>query len=345
MTSRPATRAQVARMAKVSESTVSYVLNGQRSISEKTKARVMAAVEELQYVPNYGAGLLAGRKSKTIGMLMPGKMGTLNPSSIEYLNGASIVCSENNYHLLIWSSEKMLMDEVVQFYRSGLISGIILMEIRLQDERVEILKKQKIPFVMIGRTEKLKDIEYVDRDFEGAAKLGIDELIRLGHQNIVMISNNRVSDKLKIGADIRLSRDILNYCKLKRIRLTELKSLNEPEAGMQVLKEIKEKHRETTAIISNNDQTVIGLVNSASQLGISIPNDLSVIALSNPVTQVEMTNPKLTMISPPSKEMGQVAMRALIGAIENKPIEITRLWRGELVVRGSTSRPRNRKLL
>ena len=51
------------------------------------------------------------------------------------------------------------------------------------------------------------------------------------------------------------------------------------------------------------------------------------------------------MISPPSKEMGQVAMRALIGSIENKPIEITRLWRGELVVRGSTSRPRNRKLL
>jgi DNA-binding LacI/PurR family transcriptional regulator len=345
MPTKPATRAQVAQLAKVSESTVSYVLNGQRPISEETKARVMAAIEKLQYVPHYGAGLLAGKKSKTVAMLLPGRGGAITPSSVEYLNGANQVCTEQNYHLVIWSSETVAMEEVIQFYRSGLISGIILMEIKMIDPRIEVLKKNRIPFVMIGRTSDYSEYEYVDRDFKTAAKSALEYLVSLKHKNITLIGNLRKMDSKILGADHRFHTEITKLCKAYSITLNEIYYYNEPQTGEKALKEIISHFPETTAVICLNEQTAVGLVNSSHHYNLSIPKDLSILSINTPNNQVESTYPALTTVSPPSQEMGQEAMKALLSLIEGKKIKTTRLWSGELEIRESTSLPRSQPLL
>jgi DNA-binding LacI/PurR family transcriptional regulator len=347
-----ATRAQVARLAQVSESTVSYVLNGQRPITEETKARVHAAIKELNYVPHYAAGLLAGRKSRTVAMLMPGKDGVLTPSSIEYLNGASIAANAAGYHVLIWSSDQIEISELVDSYNSGFIAGLILMEIRMKDARVDFLKQSKIPFVMIGRCQDLAGLQYIDRDFEGAGEVVIEHLATLGHSEISVVSNKRVQENQSLGADVRFDSAIKKEAKARKLNIKEYFYYNEPRTGEIALREILTKNPKTTAIISLNEQTSIGLVNSATRLGIKIPQELSVISTNTPEVQVELTVPEITTISPPSQLMGQEAMNNLVELIKftaaeksKKPIkkempEFQRLWRGELVIRQTTAKPR-----
>ena len=125
-----ATRAEVAKLAGVSASTVSYALSGDRSIKEETRKKVLKAVAQLNYRPNFAAGALAGGKSKTLALLSPSGEFGIALITLEYINGAAEAARHRGYHLVIWPSQKSEMEEIKSFAESGLISGVILMEIK-----------------------------------------------------------------------------------------------------------------------------------------------------------------------------------------------------------------------
>lgn len=331
-----ATRAEVAKLAGVSASTVSYALNGDRSIKEETRKRVLKAVAQLNYRPNFAAGALAGGKSKTLALLSPSGEFGIALIALEYINGASAAARDRGYHLVIWPSQESELAEIQTFAESGMISGVILMEIQFKDVRVDYLKKAKVPFAMIGRTEKPGKDSYVDRDFIGATELGIDYLDSLGHKKIAFLTTDRA-----VGVDTRFSSALVEAAKKKRMIAKKIQVVNEASSGRDAFIEFHKKYPDFTAVVSLNDIATLGFISGANEYGVKIPEDLSIVALDTPQNHIEMSWPPLTTVNLPAFEMGAKASNILIDQIEQKENKQNQaLLAGELVIRGTTAKAR-----
>ena len=331
-----ATRAEVAKLAGVSASTVSYALNGDRSIKEETRKRVLKAVAQLNYRPNFAAGALAGGKSKTLALLSPSGEFGIALIALEYINGASAAARDRGYHLVIWPSQESELAEIQTFAESGMISGVILMEIQFKDVRVDYLKKAKVPFAMIGRTEKPGKDSYVDRDFIGATELGIDYLDSLGHKKIAFLTTDRA-----VGVDTRFSSALVEAAKKKRMIAKKILVVNEASSGRDAFIEFHKKYPDFTAVVSLNDIATLGFISGANEYGVKIPEDLSIVALDTPQNHIEMSWPPLTTVNLPAFEMGAKASNILIDQIEQKENKQNQaLLAGELVIRGTTAKAR-----
>ncbi|CAB4821252.1 unannotated protein [freshwater metagenome] len=331
-----ATRAEVAKLAGVSASTVSYALNGDRSIKDETRKRVLKAVAQLNYRPNFAAGALAGGKSKTLALLSPSGEFGIALIALEYINGASAAARDRGYHLVIWPSQESEIAEIQTFAESGMISGVILMEIQFKDERVDYLKKAKVPFAMIGRTEKPGKDSYVDRDFIGATELGIDYLDSLGHKKIAFLTTDRA-----VGVDTRFSSALVEAAKKKKMIAKKIQVVNEASSGRDAFIEFHKKYPDFTAVVSLNDIATLGFISGANEYGVKIPKDLSIVALDTPQNHIEMSWPPLTTVNLPAFEMGAKASNILIDQIEQKENKQNQaLLAGELVIRGTTAKAR-----
>ena len=139
----------VAKRAGVTVSTVSYTLSGKRPVSQHARARVLQAIEELNYQPHALGQALRSKRTHTIGILYPAAGAGLSALQLEFIEGASTVTTERDYGLFLWSSQDQDQG-VLQMIKRGFIEGAILMEIRMKDPRVAIMKERGYPFVMIG---------------------------------------------------------------------------------------------------------------------------------------------------------------------------------------------------
>ncbi len=334
------TRADVAKKAGVSASTVTYALTGKRSIKPETRARILQVVAELNYVPHFAAGALAGGKSKTLAMLFPGSAAGISPVALQYITGAVNAASERGYALILWPAHNADMNQIVTLAKSGLLGAVILMEIHLHDARVTLLVEQNIPLTMIGRTIDPRDINYVDRDFEEVARRAIDYFHELGHINIAFLtqkSEKRSEDPR--GVDQRFQSAILNQAKSHGIKAIEIPSLNDADAGRMAYQKMRKKHPKVTGVLALPDLATIGFINGAHEEGISIPGDLSVISVNTPRAQIHMSWPKLTTVDLPAYEMAASAINITIDELEEiaNPHK-QQLWAGELIL-GDTTAP------
>jgi len=338
-----ATRADVARLAGVSESTVSYALSGKRPISEGTRQRVQEAVDQLNYHPNFAAHILAGGKTKTIALLFPENKFGIPPITLEYVSGAAKTAHNRGYHMILIPSEDITFDEIAGYKESGLLGGVILMEIRLDDERVDYLQKLQVPYVLIGRTRESEKLTFVDRDFEEVAKISLDYLKKIGHKKIAVLSQMRKVHGSELGVDSRYFNSIVHYAKKLRLNLCELRTENTSTEGRNSFILKREKHRDVTAVLALPDLATMGFMAAASEFDCRIPEELSVLAVNMPQNQIELTWPHLTTVEVPAFAMGVMAMHKLIDTMEGKELaQKNELFVGELQIRGTTASPKAR---
>jgi len=323
-------------MAGVSASTVSYALSGERPIKAETREKIMRAIAKLDYQPNFAAGALAGGKSKSLALLSPSGEFGIALIALEYINGAGAAARARGYHLVIWPSQESEMAEIKTLARSGMISGVVLMEIKLDDPRVKYLVKEKVPFAMIGRTSDSDQHAYADRDFEGVAENGIEYLAGLGHKNLAYLSTDR-----DIGVDTKFSAAVVNAAKKHKLKLNKIRVVNEASSGRKGFIEMRQKYPDVTAVVSLNDLATLGFLSGAKEFGVDIPKQLSVIALDTPQNHIEMSWPPLTTVNLPAHELGEAAVNILIDQIEGtQTTSRQQLLVGDLVVRGTTAKVR-----
>ena len=163
------TIADVAKKAGVSRSTVSYALSNKRPISEETRQRIQNAIDELGFRPNATAKRLASReKSRNIGFVLPLVADEMTGLELKFIAGASRTINQAEYSFILLAHPDRNPDNLLKFASSGLVDGFILMEVMLHDKRVEMLQKEGIPFVLIGRCEDNTGMSYVDVDIAQA---------------------------------------------------------------------------------------------------------------------------------------------------------------------------------
>ena len=337
-----ATRADVARLAGVSPATVSYAISGKAPISDATRDRVFEAMRELKYTPHIMAQALAGRRSRIIAMLLPSQDRGISNADMEYMMGAAEAARELDYHLLLWPTLDRDIEQVLAIGSAGLLDGVILMEVRMKDERVELLTDAGIPFALIGRTADAESENlFSDRDFEDAIANAAAYLVGLGHKHIAFLNSPRSVVRQGMGASVRADRSF--QAAAKRLGFTGVNLYCEPtvQGGRALADELSEQHPEVTGLIDMNSEAIIGFMQVAQG---SIPKRLSVVSIAASDQLANATLPALTTIAPPAGAMGRTAAQLLIAQVSGQELpDGPRLFTGDLVERGSSGPAPRRK--
>ncbi|MEV6415424.1 LacI family DNA-binding transcriptional regulator [Kribbella sp. NPDC051718] len=178
-----ATVRDVAERAGVSIATVSFVLNNTKPVTPATRDRVESAMAELGYHRNVLARALAARSTRIIALAHP-RLDTGFGS--EFITSASRAARARarGYHLVLWPVDND-GDEIGELVGQGLVDGVVLMEVLLEDARVDALSAAGTPFALIGRTADPAGFIHVDIDFEQSIAVALDHLQGLGHRPTV----------------------------------------------------------------------------------------------------------------------------------------------------------------
>jgi DNA-binding LacI/PurR family transcriptional regulator len=179
---------EVAKAAGVSISTVSYALSGKRTISAETRQRIERAVRELDYRPNAGARMLAGRRTNIFALTEPFRADTYAPAHMAFVLATSIAARRYDYDVLLLTEEEASAG-MRRVATSGLCDAILVLDVAPDDERVDLARQLDIPSVFVGVPNDDDGLICVDLDFEAAAGLAVDRVADVGHRSIGLVGH------------------------------------------------------------------------------------------------------------------------------------------------------------
>ena len=331
------TMQEVAKRANVALSTVSYALNGTRPVSEETRLRISRAMSDLGYQPHALARGLASKRSHIIALLFPALPRGFGATELEFVTGAAEAAQRCGYHLVLWPTEIHGVSELQQLVRQSLVDGVLVMEVRLSDDRIELLRQIGVPFSMIGRPSDPADMSFADIDFEQTTRDAVAYLVQLGHRQIAFLNHSEELFNAGYGASVRAAAGFEQAARDAGLTPITRFCGDTALAGQEVFEELIRAHPDVTALASMNERATVGVMQAAATGGWKIPDDLSVVSLVSSARVAEMTLPPLTALTPQSAELGRLGVETLIGQLEEDHIELVqRLLPCRLVVRGST---------
>jgi DNA-binding LacI/PurR family transcriptional regulator len=313
----------VAKKAGVSVSTVSYALNGNRPISEETRQRIIAAMNEIGYQPHALARGLASKRSRIIALQFPTPERGLGITELEFVTGAADAAVEYGYNLVLWSSQIHDAHGLAQLTQQGLVDGVILMEVRGLDPRVELLRKGELPFQLIGRCDDLQGIHYVDIDFEQTLGKALGHLMGLGHRQIAFLNQSEQEYNSGYGPSVRAQLAFEQAMNDQGLRPVSIYSSASPQSGYDTMKLLLEQNPQISALISMNERALSGVLRALHEAQRSIPNNFSLISIITSARAAQMMNPPLTTMTSPNTELGRLSVIQLIERLEgNQPNEL-----------------------
>jgi len=332
-----ATISDIARKAQVSVSTVSYAINGTRSISEKTRQRIFAAMEELDYRPNAMARGLASKKSRVIALLYPGPQIGLGVTALGFFTYTAEAARKAGYNLVLWP-ELMSSRNLCAYIQHGLVDGVIVMEVCVRDERIDLLRKLNFPFSMIGRTADPRELSYVDIDLRQSMYDAVQYLLELGHRHIGFVNTEQVGMMIGHGPTVRSQAAFEEAMRQATGAVATIYSAPcEPNAGTEAFTALIAEDPQLTAIITHNVYSAPGMVQAIINHGYRIPEDFSVIVGPTSPQMAEIVTPLLSSLDLPIAEMSRLGVRQLIQQLEGGEPELTQvLIPCHLTLRGST---------
>jgi len=314
-----ATINDVARQAGVSVSTVSYVINGTRRISDETTARVRQAMDDLGYRPNAFARGLASRRTRTIGLMFPTPERGIGVTELEFVTSVADACRAGGYQMILWTNEVHELDELKALTGAGLVDGVIVMEVRLDDDRIELLREAGLPFALIGHTADNGGLSYVDIDFETTVREAIDYLTGLDHRRIALVNRTESEFTTQYGPTVRVTEAFAAVMRERGLPVVSTPCDDSPDAGAEVFTRLLADHPDLTAIVSMNVLATVGIVGAIEARGWSVPKDFSVMSLVSAVAVARLNRPQLTTSAPETTKLSQLAVKQLIAQIEGKP--------------------------
>jgi DNA-binding LacI/PurR family transcriptional regulator len=310
-----ATMNDVAKLAKVSVSTVSYVLTGTRPISQRTRDKVLAAMVELDYQPNAMARGLASRRSTLIGLMLPmDERGGLSATESAFVTGAAGAASAAGYHLMLHPVAANDLDPLRQLASRRLLEGALLMEVRLADERVTVLRRLGVPLVLIGRTEDPTGLPYVDIDFDQTVHDAVAHLVKLGHRRIVYVNHSPGSIDRGYGPARRTQDAFLAAMNGHGLTPLMIAAEDTAEGGRTAIGTALAQAPD----LAMNESAVFGILGELAERGLSVPGDISVVSMVTSPEVAELATPALTAMTSPGSMMGRIAVEVLLNGLSDR---------------------------
>ncbi|CAH1549637.1 substrate-binding domain-containing protein [Vibrio rotiferianus] len=310
-----ATMKDIAKLAGVSTSTVSHVINKTRFVSEEISERVNNAAQELNYyAPSALARSLKVNRTKTIGMLVTT---STNPFFGEVVKGVERSCYHKGYSLILCNTEgdNERMRDSINTLLQKRVDGLILMCSSLEGERIDVFERYSdIPVVVMDWGPMLFTSDKIQDNSLRGGYLAAKYLIDCGHKEIGCITGPLIKHQAQ-----------MRYEGYKRAMIEAELDFNanwivesdfECEGGYQALKKMVQRGPLPSSIFVSNDMMAMGVINAANELGIKIPDDLSIIGYDD-IHIAKFMSPSLTTIHQPKYRLGQAAVETLLTKLEN----------------------------
>jgi LacI family transcriptional regulator len=304
----------VAKKAGVSVSTVSKVINGNYKVSEKTKRKVLKAIEELNYLPNFTARSLVLKKTQTIGVVLPDIHGEFFS---EVIKGIDKKAREHGYHVLITSSHSDIkeLDEVLFSLVNGRVDGLIIMNPTLKTSHVESRLLKKLPIVLLNCCADMLDADIILIDnFTGAYNL-TKHLLKHGHRKIALITGPE--DNTDSIERLRGYKTALIDSGIEPSQTLIFQGDFTEKSGYEAMKLITSLPERPTAVFALNDDMAIGAMMYAKKLGLKIPADMAIAGFDD-IPMASYIHPSLTSVHVPIDKVGILAAEKLLNRIEGK---------------------------
>lgn len=320
--------AEIAKLAGVSRSTVSRVMNGYTNVPEETFQKVMRVVQEHNYAPNHFARTLAGKPSAIVGMFFVDDSGQneniiqSSPFYTEFLAHFTDKLASFGYVLLvsILRSEQGIED-LKSFFGQKMISCGVFMGDIVADEVIAYLSENQHFSILINQREDI-NFEHImllnTANYLGAYK-AVECLIQNGHRKIAHIAGS--SEKISTKRRQEGYRDCLEkYGIPYDERLIVQAHIHREETGYFATKELITRLKDDlpTAIFAANDLMAIGALQALNEQNIAVPDDISLIGYDN-VSMSKYTTPTLATVSTPLEKLAQHAAQTLANVLEGKP--------------------------
>lgn len=333
----------VARAASVSVSTVSRILNNKPDVAEATRQRVLRLIDELGYEPHAQARSLAAGKGRMIAILFPPDDGEVSQPELGFFTSAARAARKVGFHINL-ITDLFTENGLLNVYRTGQMDGIILTQIHMHDWRVEVLRENNYPFVMIGRCADSEGLSFVDIDSEAAILAAYEHLVELGHRKIGFINYRNVAPlngAEDYGPTVRslqgFQRACLEYELEPHYRDSDPSIADLHRATMELLDDLPE----LTAVVSRHGPATVGTIRALHARGRHVPDDCSVVGVIID-SLAEVITPPLTAVSFPAEEMGYEAARILIERLTGQSLHPEQiLIKPHIVARESASRVRS----
>ena len=304
---------EVAHLAGVSRSTVSYVLSGKRQVTEATRQRVMRVIDEVGYRPNAVARALAHGATRTLGLVIPPLQHRLNSEQLQFVGAVADAAADHDYDILLSPSggdREGAFDKLVGERR---VDGILLMETRQHDARARKLVASKFPFVTIGRTGS-DDHAWVDLDYSGLVTEGMRRLHAAGHRHVALLNRPQELLDRGYGPAVRA----LDAFERGRTELGMAGPASccddAPAAARWCVDQVCTDDPQVTAILTINEQALSGVLFALRERGWQVPGDVSVLAVASARVATSV-NPQVSAADVPAEQMGRHAVETLLRLI------------------------------
>jgi LacI family transcriptional regulator len=328
---------EVAKLAGVSRSTVSRVINDQPNVRPEVRERVWQVIREVDYQPHAAARSLVTNRTHIVGMVIPEAVTTLfaDPFFPLLLRGATESCNSHQYQLMLsLFTANVGRQEIYQrILRSGYLDGALVASASLKDPIVPNLLRDRIPFISIGRHPDER-VHYVDVDNVGGARMAVEHLIRLGHRRIATITGPM---DVVHGQD-RLSgyRQALEARGIPVEEELIVEGDYTEASGMVAMQQLLPAS--PSAVFVASDMMAIGALKALRQADLQVPQDIALVGFDD-IPIASAIEPALTTVRQPIERMASMAVEVLLSVLETSFQEEATAQRivlpTELVVRAS----------
>ena len=330
------TTEDVAKIAGVSQSTVSRVLNDYPYIKKNTRDKVLAVINELGFTRDEIARSLVEKRTKSIGLIL----GSIsNPFFAETAEVIIERAQELKYDVIVYNTghKDENLEQAINLLIGKRVEGIILTSVsKNYTEKIKKLHDNGFPVLLYNSFLDIKDVNFIVMDNNKGARLAVQHLIKLGHKKIAKISGP--------------SKYLATYERTVGYKEEMMENGYEIDEGLifnsefsydkiySFTKKLLKKKDRPTAIIAASDQMALAVLDAASSLNLKIPADLSVVGFDNiRLSANEFIG--LTTISQQMDQMSLTALEKLIYLIENKETSSSSIQiflKPELMVRKTT---------
>ncbi|WDD97515.1 LacI family DNA-binding transcriptional regulator [Thalassomonas actiniarum] len=303
-----ATIYEVSKLAGVSLATVSRVTSNNALVSDKTRQKVIDAMEQLGYRPNSIAQSLASKRTNSVGILVSELHG---PFFGQMMAGIETELRLAGKHVIITTghSEEDKEKDGIEFLKSRNCDALIVHVEAVSDEYLFDLCQGDIPVYIMSRLVPGVEQNCISLDNELGGYLATKAVIDQGHSDIAYIAGQQFKADARnrlLGHKRALAESNIEF-KESLVYMGDFKETG----GSEGLKHLVESKQSFTALVCANDEIASGAMTCARELGYNLPQDLSIIGFDN-VILARYIYPKLTTIDNPVNEMGQMAAKLVL---------------------------------
>ena len=330
-----ATMKDVARLAGVSTSTVSHVINNNRFVSEAVREKITAAITQLNYAPSALARSLKLNQTRTIGMLLTASS---NPFYSEVVRGVERSCFERGYSLILCNTEgdEDRMNRSLETLLQKRVDGLLIMCTESHIPSAEILNRYpSIPSVMMDWSPFEGGSDIIQDNSLLGGEMATRYLISRGYTRIACIAGPQ--DKTPARLRLEGYQQAMKTAGLPILPDYVVNGDFEFEGGYNAMNLLLAVHPLPQAIFTSNDAMAVGVYHALFQAGLTVGRDIAVIGYDD-IELARYMTPPLTTVHQPKDELGELAIDTLIHRLaEPGASQQLLVLTPELIERGSVA--------